>query len=192
MRLLSGKEIASLASTPGSGLEIEGFATEQVLPAAYYLRLGDTYFRSSEGLGEAASSIGDNLFLGFAPNEYVRVTTYERFRISERFWGILGGRSDTALQKFALVAGQFIDPLFPGGDEPAPLEFGLKNHSSDRSGIRVMDPIAKVCFFDISDSEGIELDDDFSRAKGYRTQKIATPSAQIKQFPNSGMRQGDD
>lgn len=167
MRLLSRNDLLDLVSQPGGPLSIEPFSDDHLQHTSYYLRLGDTFIRPSDGLVDDERHLGANL-LTFQPGEYLIVQSHERFALDETVLGIMGGVSDSARQGLALVAGQFIDPLFPGDrGYPAPLEFGLKNMSESVAAIRKHDPIAKISFFDVSDSHGIELDPSSLAARKY-------------------------
>lgn len=161
MRLISGKEIGDSVSTTRGPLWIDNFSRDHLQHASYYIRLGTHYSRITDSLVVDAPGVLDpnGGYLKFAPGEYVRVWSLERFRLDATVLGILGGVSSTPRRALALVAGQFIDPLFPGGTstQTAPLEFGLKNESQSDSAIPVGDVVAKVCFFDVSDSTGLEV-----------------------------------
>ena len=156
MRLITGEEIASGLDVPGSRLQIADFSAEHIQHAWYYVRLGPKYSRLTDELVVDVRGYLTPLspFLNFAPGEYVRVWSYESFRLDGTVLGELHGVSDTPRRALDLVAGGTIDPFFPFGapDETAPLEFGLKNESQSHSAIELGDVIAKVYFFDVSDS----------------------------------------
>lgn len=75
----------------------------------------------------------------------------------------------------------FIDPLYPGPGATAPLEFGLVNLNDSRSSMPAASPLAKVSFFDVSDSglmellPGSESEQKFARRSGYPGIKAPTP-----------------
>jgi deoxycytidine triphosphate deaminase len=160
MRLLSAKEIVAAVEDPDGPLQIGNFQRAQLAPAAYYVRVGRRYARTTDGVAaEVQGELADaNVFLDFAPGEYVRVWSLETFRLDATVLGMFGGATDTVRQGLSLVAGLSVDPLYPGsGEVTAPLEFGVKNQSHMRASIRRGDVIAKLLFFDVSDSAGMEL-----------------------------------
>lgn len=192
MRLISGEEISYSVRTSVGPLRIDNFSPEHLQHTSYYIRLGTHYSRITDSIVVDAPGVLDpnGGYLRFAPGEYVRVWSLETFRLDATVLGILGGVSSTPRRALALVAGQFIDPLFPGGTstQTAPLEFGLKNESQSASAIPVGDIVAKVCFFDVSDSAGIEVipgsisDKTFeeARLRTERVKAIPTPSTRLR------------
>src|SRR5437764_987296 len=141
MRLLSAKEIYELIVTPNSALQIANFSAAHLQHTFYYVRLGEQFFRPTDGLLDEEGDLHSSIFIEFAPSEYLRVFSHERFRLDQSILGIIGGVSDAARQGLALVSGQFIDPMYPGvGTSSAPLEFGLKNLSQTAAAIRKHDP----------------------------------------------------
>ncbi len=185
MRLLVAEEIEDNIDSPDTRLFIENFSKEQLHPAAYYVRLGSDYYRMSDGLVDEPQFAAPNGYITLDPGEYIRIRTYEEFRLSSRTFGIFGNRSTSAQYGLDVVAGQFVDPLFPGYiDVTAPLEFGLKNMSESRAAIRVRESIAKICFFDISDSLPIPFDSESPSARHYQT-KIPAAQTTLKRDADS-------
>jgi deoxycytidine triphosphate deaminase len=187
MRLMTAKDILGSVRDPSGPLQIGGFSDDYLQHSAYYIRLGDRYSRmDDENLVDVDGALSEhNLFLGFEPSEYVRVSSRESFRLSGTVFGILGGVSDTPRRGLALVSGQFIDPLYPGdtGEFAAPLELGLKNESRLHASIRRADVIAKVCFFDVSDSTEMEVLSGSLADRKFIERRIHAMDAQFRKDP---------
>lgn len=167
MRLMGASEIMSSVAGRGQ-LRIDNFSKKCLQHSSYYIRLGSRYFRMGEGMFDEPLDIkASNGILSLEPGEFVRATSHEHFNLGAGVLGILGGVSDAQSLGIALVAGQFIDPLFPGGNQAASLQFGIKNLSESPAALQLERRIAKVCFFDVSDTKGLELIPDSDAATKY-------------------------
>jgi deoxycytidine triphosphate deaminase len=155
---MTREDILRSVSTPGGPLQIGNFAPEQLQHTSYYIRLGSVFHRRSQGIVDEPAKLDDLRFmLHFSAGEYVSVTSVETFRLEATVMALLGNASTVADDGITVSTGLTIDPLFPADAVSAPLQFGVKNENIDSAAIRFKDNIAKVCFFDVSDSGPMEV-----------------------------------
>ncbi len=133
-------------------LSIDPLSEELLHPTWYYFRLGraTTVFdpQSGDRTDRFLEDEGDTLAI--PANGYARIWSQESFRFSERVLGMFGHLSDLVKKGLALVHSPSIDPHFNGY-----LEMGLQNLLPREQVVRFGDPIGKLLFFDISDSNPI-------------------------------------
>jgi len=146
MRLASSEVIKQWLEL-GSKLSIKNFELKMLHQVAYYVRMGkhlDVLQRDgsweSEGVDELIS-------YEISPHEYVKIWSLEEIALSTDVFGIFGPISDLIEQGLQLVYSPFIEPLFRGR-----LRLGLRNMLSCPTQIRMSQPIGKILFFDVSDS----------------------------------------
>ena len=146
MKLLSRKDIVeSLEQTQGAAADLVIAAFEPaLLQHSYY------YFRLGRRTGAAQEGVGAESWL-LSPGGFTRFVTLERFTLSHRRMGILGGISDLGSMGLQLLHSPFIDPMFDGH-----LEVTLVNMTSTELRLSRGQRIGKISFFDVSDSEGLE------------------------------------
>lgn len=85
------------------------------------------------------------------PKGYVSIESLERFHCSDKVIGIFGQNSNLILQGLRLNHSPTIDPTFTGV-----LDMGIENLLDWPVPIKYADPIAKISFFDISDTYPIK------------------------------------
>jgi hypothetical protein len=188
MRLLGRDEIVALLEDPSGPLEIQGFDESHLQHCYYFIRLGDTYFRHSDGLVDDVRHLGGQ-FLDLNPGEYVRVHTYERFRLEGSIIGELTSATDVHRQGLQLVNSDKLDPFYPmDGGDAMPLEFGLRNLNPSKASLLKATAIAKVYFYDISDSGPLDLDRESKAARAHKSRRIPTATTTLR---GTGVR-GED
>ncbi len=146
MRLASSEVIKRWLDL-GSKLSIQNFEPKMLQHVTYCIRLGEHLeVLRSNGSWES-ESVDELISYELSPHEYVKIWSLEEMSLSTDVCGIFGPISDLIEQGLELVYSPFIEPLFRGR-----LRLGLCNVLSCPIQIRMSQPVGKILFFDVSDS----------------------------------------
>jgi hypothetical protein len=179
LRLLSAVSVLELVEDQASELHMYGFEEPYLQSSWYYIRLGDTVIRPADGIVNSREHIG-GAFLNLKAGEFVQVHSYERFRLGPTIKGAVGGVSRLIDSGIELLARPSIDPLFAWDSfEPAPLSFGLRNLNTSAASVRKGDIIARVEFYDVSESDITPRTTIFS-GNIRVAEQVSTPTATIR------------
>ena len=161
MFLLNSERIN--ARMTSGALQIGSFSDERLHHTFYYVALGRDIERQDPNTGKwRAERLNEGTLLTIDPGQCVRVQSFETFALKEGVFGMLGSTSRISRQGVALLHGSSIDPIYPPPDAGgqvlvSPLDMALVNHSSHAVGFAWgKQVIAKVSFFDVSDTYLIE------------------------------------
>ncbi len=184
MRLLTKTDILEAINAPQGDLRIVNFRVENLQHTCYYVTLGDRLQRPVDDMNVVKEewTSATNLFAGFAPNEFIHAESAELFWFGSTVWGLIGPLSDNYKRSIAFHGGQTIDPLFPdsSGRQGAPLTFGLKNLTNEYAALPRGAIVAKITFFDISDSTPFELSQESIIGRKFESARIHAHDAQLR------------
>ena len=147
MFLLNNNQILGFQKDPNNDtLYIKQFSQEFLEHTYYYFRLGELYSRSrAEGPWNELSN--KDRILTLEPGEYIRVKSFESFRLSSKIFAIFGASSKMIEFGLRLVHGPFVDPFYDNF-----LELGLQNHSTEQISLEFKQKLGKIVFFNIADT----------------------------------------
>jgi deoxycytidine triphosphate deaminase len=153
MFLLNNEQIQSyVEDSHNNYLNILNFERRMLQHTFYYFRLGVEIKLEYQGQSITYALNKENRYLTLKPNEYAVIETYETFIMSDKVFGMFGQWSDFIDLGLEMVNSPFIDPLFSGR-----LKLGIWNHSKKIAKLEIGQPIGKVAFFDISDTNPIRV-----------------------------------
>jgi hypothetical protein len=161
MYLLNRAQIK--AEMKSGALQIGAFNRQRLHHTFYYVALGRDIERQDPKTGKwRPEQLSEGQQLTIDAGACVRVKSFETFALKECVVGMLGSTSRLSLDGVALLHGSSIDPMYPPPDAggqvlSAPLEMALVNHGLRAVKIPWGDqPIAKISFFDSSDTYPIK------------------------------------
>ena len=136
-------------------LKITDFDKKFLHPTYYYFRLG-RFFKiwDESSMKYTVAELGDETgedVLEIPPRGYALIQSLEHFRLSEKVTAIFGQISALSRKGLRLNHSPTIDPHFSGF-----LEMGLENLLPKPREIRFGESIAKVMFYDISDTYPVQ------------------------------------
>lgn len=154
--------------------DITNFDKKYLHPTYYYFRLG-RYHKvwDDQNNKYKVEELGDEsgeYVIKIPPRGYALIEPLERFIFSDRVMAIFGQGSALPRKGLRLNHSPTIDPRFKGT-----LEMGLENLLPKVREIKFGEPLAKVMFFDISDTypiasiEGTISEEDYKRREKLRS-----------------------
>ena len=155
-------------------IDITDFDKTNLHHTYYYFRLGrypkvwDDQ-KNKYKIEELGDESGEYV-IEIPPRGYALIQSLERFTFSERVMAIFGQGSALPRKGLRLNHSPTIDPRFKGY-----LEMGLENLLPKAREVKFGEPLAKVMFFDISDTypiasiEGTKSEQDYKRRENLRS-----------------------
>lgn len=169
MYLLNRDRISQAVIDTNSGLRIGEFDKRFLQHTFYYLRLGDAVqLQKDDGNWFPQPPLTDTEPLIISPGECVRVQTFEDFALDARYFAILGGTTDMALDGLSVLHGPFLDPHYPRPKNSVPLKLAIVNCSRAQVTLKLGDRIGKIAFFEISDTYPVVWEDRSLAAEIFR------------------------
>lgn len=171
MFLLNDKRIVEYSER--GIVEITHFDKKYLHATYYYFRLG-RYFKvwdehnNKYRVEELGDESGEDV-IEIPPRGYAIIQSLEHFSFSEKVMAIFGQGSSLPRKGLRLNHSPTIDPHFKGF-----LEMGLENLLPKEREVKFGEPIAKVMFYDISDTypvapiEGTISEQDYKRRENLR------------------------
>lgn len=154
-------------------IEITDFDKKYLHPTYYYFRLGK-YAKvwDEEGKKYKVQELGEEsgeYVIKIPPRGYALIQSLEHFIFSDRIMAIFGQGSALPRKGLRLNHSPTIDPRFRGS-----LEMGLENVLPKDREVKFGEPLAKVMFYDISDTypiatiDGTISEQDYKRRENLR------------------------